>query len=433
MVEPDNSNRIIACHGCGQVAQLPDMEDKTTATCFRCGSKLFRKLPDSVDKTLALAFTSLILFIVSNIYPFLAMRIGGFIQETNLITGIVNLYHQGMPEIALLVLLTVLILPLFQIAGLIYIFLPLKLGFVSWKTAEVFRAMRYLQAWTMMEIYMLGILIAMIKLAKMAAIIPGLASVTFFLLICVLSAALSSLNPEDIWKRIPIKKDKPREDINQTDNNQIDNNKTDNKKETNLVGCHSCSLLCRLPVDDHHYTCPRCKAPLHIRKTDSINRTWALLIAAAILYFPANIFPITITGALGHVSADTILSGVIYFLFSGSWHIAIVIFVASVMVPLTKMIIFFYLLISVNRKSMKRPEDRTRLYHITEAVGRWSMVDVYVVTILVSLVQLGPLANIVAGPGAIYFAGVVVITMLAAESFDPRLIWDAMEESNEHK
>jgi len=428
MVESDNSNRIIACHGCGLVVQLPDMEDKTTATCFRCGSKLFRKLPDTVDKTLALAFTALLLFIVSNIYPFLAMRIGTIIQETNLITGIVNLYHQGMPGLALLVLLTVLILPLFQITGLIYIFLPLKLGFVSWKTAEVFRAMRYLQAWTMMEIYMLGILIAMIKLAKMAVIIPGLASFTFFLLICVLTAALSGLNPEDIWKRIPIKKERPRENINQTDNKR-----TDNKKETTLVGCHSCSLLCRLPVLDHHYICPRCNAPLHIRKTDSLNRTWALLIAAVILYFPANIFPITLTGAIGHVQADTIISGVIYFLFSGSWHIAIVIFVASVIVPLMKMIIFFYLLISVNRKSIKKPEDRTRLYHITEAVGRWSMVDVYVVTILVSLVKLGFLADIAAGPGAAYFAGVVVITMLAAESFDPRLIWDAMEESNEHK
>ena len=428
MDEPDNSNRIIACHGCGQVVQLPDMKDKTTAICFRCGSKLFHKLPDSVDKTLALAFTSLILFIVTNIYPFLAMRIGGFIQETNLITGLINLYHQGMPGLAILVLLTVLILPLFQIAGLIYIFLPLKLGFVPWKTVEIFRAMRYLQTWTMMEIYMLGILIAMIKLAKMAAIIPGLASVTFFLLTCVLTAALSGLNPEDIWKRIPIKKERPKEDIK-----QIDNKRADIKEETSLVGCHSCSLLCRLPVLDHQYICPRCKAPLHFRKTDSINRTWALLIAAAIIYFPANIFPITITGTLGHESTDTILSGVIYFLFSGSWHIAIVIFVASVIVPLMKMIIFFYLLISINQKSMKKPEDRTRLYRITEVVGRWSMVDVYVVTILVSLVQLGPLANIAAGPGAVYFAGVVIITMLAAKSFDPRLIWDAMEESNEHK
>jgi paraquat-inducible protein A len=158
-----------------------------------------------------------------------------------------------------------------------------------------------------------------------------------------------------------------------------------------------------------------------------------LIIAAVVFYFPANIFPITVTSALGHEQADTILSGVIYFFFSGSWHIALVIFVASVVVPLMKLITLIYLLISVQKKSTWKPEDRTRLYRITEAVGRWSMVDIYVVTILVSLVQLGPLANIVAGPAAIYFSGVVVITMIAAESFDPRLIWDAMEESNEHK
>ena len=418
MVESDNSNRVIACHGCGQVVQIPDMPDKTTAKCFRCGSRLFRKLPDTVDRTLALAFTSLILFIVTNIYPFLAMRMEGFIQESNLITGIVTLYHQGMPGLALLVILTVLILPLLQITGLIYIYLPLKLGFLPWKTAQVFRFIRFLQPWTMMEIYMLAILIAMVKLAKMATIIPGLASGTFLLLIFILAAALSGLNPEDIWKRIPIKKEQ---------------SEADNKEETTLVGCHSCSLLCRQPVLDNHYICPRCKAPLHIRKTNSIHRTWALLIASVIIYFPANIFPITLTSAVGHESADTILSGVIYFLFSGSWHIAIVIFVASIIVPLMKMIILFYLLISVHRKSMKKPKDRTRLYHITEAVGRWSMVDVYVVTIMVSLVQLGPLANVAAGPAAVYFAGVVVITMLAAATFDPRLIWDAMEESDEHK
>jgi len=418
MVESDNSNRVIACHGCGQVVQIPYMPDKTTAKCFRCGSRLFRKLPDTVDRTLALAFTSLMLFIVTNIYPFLAMRIEGFIQESNLITGIVALYHQGMPGIALLVLLTVLILPLLQITGLIYIYLPLKLGFLPWKTAQVFRFIRFLQPWTMMEIYMLAILIAMIKLAKMATIIPGLASCTFLLLICILTAAISGLNPEDIWKRIPVQKEQPE---------------ADNNKETTLVGCHSCSLLCRQPVLDNHYICPRCKAPLHIRKTNSIHRTWALLIASVIIYFPANIFPITLTSAVGHESADTILSGVIYFLFSGSWHIAIVIFVASVIVPLMKMIILFYLLISVHRKSIKKPADRTRLYHITEAVGRWSMVDVFVVTIMVSLVQLGPLANVAAGPAAFYFAGVVVITMLAAATFDPRLIWDAMEESDEHK
>jgi paraquat-inducible protein A len=170
---------------------------------------------------------------------------------------------------------------------------------------------------------------------------------------------------------------------------------------------------------------------LHSRKPNSIARTWALVIAAFIFYIPANVLPITNVISFGKAQADTIMSGVIYFVKSGSWPIALVIFVASVFVPLLKLFLLSFLLISVQRKSQWRPKDRTRLYRITEAIGRWSMTDIYVVTILVALVRLGSLATIEAGPGAIFFAGVVIITIFAAMSFDPRLIWDAQEPNNE--
>jgi paraquat-inducible protein A len=139
----------------------------------------------------------------------------------------------------------------------------------------------------------------------------------------------------------------------------------------------------------------------------------------------------TITSALGKTQSDTIMSGVIYFLLHGSPEIGVVIFVASIFLPLLKLIVLAYLLISVQRKSAWRPRDRTQLYRIIEAIGRWSMVDVFVVTILVALVKLGVFASIDAGPAAVYFASVVVITLIAAESFDPRLIWDALEENHE--
>ncbi len=197
-----------------------------------------------------------------------------------------------------------------------------------------------------------------------------------------------------------------------------------------LVSCHRCHLLCR-PAEAGRAVCPRCGASLHSRKPNSIARTWALVMAAAVFYIPANLLPITHTTSLGAVQSDTIMSGVIYFIHSGSWPIALVIFVASVFVPLLKLLILCFLLISVQRRWQWRPVDRTRLYGLTEAIGRWSMLDIYVVTILVALVQLGALANIAAGPGALFFAAVVVITMLAAESFDPRLIWDGMEDSND--
>jgi paraquat-inducible protein A len=204
-------------------------------------------------------------------------------------------------------------------------------------------------------------------------------------------------------------------------------------RKLGLISCPDCHLLSRTPktVSPGFATCPRCGEVLHQRKPNSLVRTWSLVIAAMVFYVPANVLPITITSALGNVSADTIMSGVIYFIHSGSWEIALVIFVASVFVPFLKFAILIYLLLSVQLKSIKRPKDRTRFYRFTEAIGRWSMLDIYVVTILIALVKLGILANIEAGPAALYFAAVVVITMIAAESFDPRLIWDVVEEKDE--
>jgi paraquat-inducible protein A len=190
--------------------------------------------------------------------------------------------------------------------------------------------------------------------------------------------------------------------------------------------CHDCGLLCRLPSHAAG-RCPRCGAEVHERKPRSLERTWAWLIAAALCYLPANLLPIMKVTSLGRAQADTIMSGVVYLLLHGMWPLALVVFVASVFVPLLKLAILLGLLLSVHRGSRWRPVDRTRLYRITELIGRWSMVDIFVVTILVALVHLGNLATVEAQTGAVFFGAVVVLTMLAAESFDPRLIWDRLE------
>jgi paraquat-inducible protein A len=184
-------------------------------------------------------------------------------------------------------------------------------------------------------------------------------------------------------------------------------------------------MLSRLPREAAHgAACPRCGAELHARKPQSLQRTWALVIAALLCYAPANLFPVMTVTSLGRAQSDTILSGVVFLLNHGMWPLAVVVFTASIFVPMAKLLILGFLLISVQRGSAWRPAERTRLYRITEAIGRWSMVDIYVVTILVALVRLGNLATIEAGAGAVFFGAVVVLTMLAAESFDPRLIWD---------
>ncbi len=195
--------------------------------------------------------------------------------------------------------------------------------------------------------------------------------------------------------------------------------------QAGLLGCHSCGLLTPLAPDSIQ-RCRRCGERLHQRHPNSINRSWALLIAAVVFYIPANLLPITLTTALGNTEGDTIMQGVIYFIGSGEWPIALVIFTASIMVPTLKIISMTYLLLSAQRRRIGQCVNRTRLYRVVELVGRWSMIDVFVVTIMVALVQLGSVANVQAGPGAPYFCAVVVITMLAAASFDPRLIWDGL-------
>ncbi len=198
-----------------------------------------------------------------------------------------------------------------------------------------------------------------------------------------------------------------------------------------LTSCLSCHLLCERGERSAGRICPRCGARLHDRKPNSLARTWALVLAAFIFYIPANVLPITIVISLGKAQSDTIMSGVIYFIHSGMWPIALVIFLASIFIPLLKLLVLIFLLISVQCRSSWRRRDRTRLYLIVEIIGRWSMVDIFVVTILVALVQLGGLATIHAGPGAVFFGAVVVITIFAAMSFDPRLIWDAEEATHE--
>jgi paraquat-inducible protein A len=197
--------------------------------------------------------------------------------------------------------------------------------------------------------------------------------------------------------------------------------------EASCARCHDCGLLSRMPGHAHEASCPRCGGALHFRKQRSLERTWALVIAAIVCYVPANLFPVMTVISLGKRQSDTIMSGVVYLLMHHMWPLALIIFIASVFVPLMKLVILVSLLISVHRRSSWRPVDRTRLYRLTELIGRWSMVDIYVVTILVALVRLGNLATIEAGAGAVFFGAVVVLTILAAESFDPRLIWDTCE------
>ncbi|WP_241019011.1 paraquat-inducible protein A [Paraburkholderia sp. Tr-20389] len=198
-----------------------------------------------------------------------------------------------------------------------------------------------------------------------------------------------------------------------------------------LIACHACSRVQPRVRSKEPQRCTRCGAIMHRRNPDSLMRTWALLIAAAVLYIPANLLPVMHTSSLLGAEDDTIMSGVVYFWTSGDWPLAMIVFIASILVPMLKLSVLALLTCTAQRHSRWRPLERTKLYRIVERIGRWSMLDIFVITLTVALVRFKSLAVITAGPGALAFGSVVILTMIASMQFDPRLIWDDVDKDQD--
>jgi paraquat-inducible protein A len=193
---------LVACHECDLLQHIPRQRQGGKSYCRRCNAVLHRSVRDSLDRTLAMTFAGLVLFIVANSFPFLSFKMQGQVTQTTLATGVIDLYQQGMWELALLVLMTSILVPLLQLLLLIYVLLPIKLSRTPWMLAQVFRFQQSLGPWGMMEVFMLGILVAVVKLVDMAQIIPGLALWSFALLIFMLAGAAAALDPEIVWDRV---------------------------------------------------------------------------------------------------------------------------------------------------------------------------------------------------------------------------------------
>ena len=411
---------VHACHHCGLLQTLPvnTLSETRRLHCQRCGSLLIKETTDSLQITLALTLTALLLLVITLIYPFMELHVEGKSQEATLLTGIEYFYHNEMVLLAGIVALTCVVFPLLLLSSLTYILIPMNMGRVALGTDIVLRVFKWVVPWSMMEVFLLGILISAVKLGKLATMESGLGLWAFITLIITSTIIFACLNLGDIWRKVPLRR--PVLDPRHTRYHAV---------------CSVCHLTLgwptKLPVNKS-LSCPRCQAKVNYRKPKSIQRATALVIAAGVLYIPANLLPITQTSFLGTEQSDTIMSGVLYFMSSGSWHIALVIFVASVFIPLVKLFILAFLIIATKGNVRLSPKKCTTLYHLTEIVGRWSMVDVFVVTVLVAMVQLKPFAMIKPGVGVVYFAVVVVLTMLAAESFDPRLLWKLSDQPNPH-
>ncbi len=411
---------IVSCHDCGLLQQISHMPEDGAARCCQCDATLRQrqriKPAKSIEHTLALVITAIVLFTIANVLPIVQVQAEGHEMAATLFACVDYLFANDMALLGGLVFLTSIGAPAIQLTGLLYILLPVNFNHIPPFAPQVYRLVRIITSWSMLEVLMLGILVSVAKLSALATVVPSIALWTFALLMIFIAAILNDLDTEMLWEQIS-----PKIQANQTQYDQLN---------TQLTHCHNCHLLCTVS-EEHEICCPRCDAAVHFRKPDSLNRCTALVIAATVMYIPANLLPVMVVTSLGKTEGDTIIIGVIHLASSGDLPLAIILFIASICVPMIKLVILYFLLITVHFKSQWRPKERTHLYRLTEVIGRWSMVDIFVATLMATLIQIQGLMVIEVGVGAVAFGAVVVLTMFAAMTFDPRLIWDNMEKVNE--
>lgn len=371
-------------------------------------------MPRSLDHSTALYLAAMILFLLANTFPFVALQFGDRVEQSLLVSGGFALQRAGMGGIGLLVLLTSVIFPFLTISGMLYLLLPRRFGYRLPGTTPVWRLVRALNPWSLVGVFMLGLLVSIVKLQDMAAIVPGVAFYAFIGLLVISAAAVASFDRAALWPRVgPV----PGSAEAMPSMNSA--------AGMGYATCHTCDLLVRRSATDAASFCPRCGSAVHgTRFADSISRTWALLGSAVLLLVPANLFPVMTVTRFGMGEPNTILSGVMHLIEDGAWPLGLLVFFASFVVPISKIAVLMFLLITVQRGSAWRLRDRSFLYRVTEVVGAWSMVDIFLVGILVALVRMDGMATVYPGPGASFFGAAVVLTMMAAHAFDPRLIWD---------
>ncbi len=361
---------------------------------------------------MALAIAAMVALVVAVSFPFVSFTVRGIGNRIELTETATTLIGFQQPVVAIAVILSIVVLPAVYLIGVIWLQFGLLRGTPLPAGRSIARSLAHLHPWMMADVFIVGALVSLIKISGMAQVELGIAFWAFCTFALLLLVTTQSVDSDWLWFSLAGEPRAPGGARTGT-----------TAAPQGLTGCPTCGLVNRLSREGHGH-CVRCGERLHARHPYSLQRTWALLAAASILYLPANLYPIMTTTSLGHASPSTIIGGVVELVQMGSWPVATVIFVASVIVPVGKLVALAWLCLVVSRSDELNGVARTRLYRLTEFIGRWSMVDVFVVAILVALIRAGTLMSITPGPAALAFGGVVVLTMLAAMTFDPRLIWD---------
>jgi paraquat-inducible protein A len=398
----------VACHECDLLVELVGLEEGQKASCPRCGFTLTAQHNNARQRVIAFSLSSLIFLFFSFLFPFLTFSAQGQERGVTLMQSITVMVDEGFSSLALVIFVSTIAIPTSYLLSALYAYISLSRPLPLIGTQTSLKLMGFLKHWSMAEIFLIGILVSFIKIASLAEVSLGLSFWSFVLFILTMSAAILHIDQHQAWNWLKQKHTQSPPSIGRGDAH---------------LSCHVC-LSVNSEVEDN---CGICGSELHKRNKNSIQVTWALLITSVVLYLPANLLPIMRTNFLGEETANTILGGVVVLWQHGSYPIALVIFIASVLVPVGKIIALGLLCHTAQSKQKKSKRQKMKLYRATELVGRWSMVDVFVVAILVALIKLGNIMSIYPGWGALAFAFMVIVTVLAAISFDPRLIWDETE------
>ena len=425
--EPVRDTSLIACPHCDLLQRLPDLSSAASARCRRCNHELWRRREDSLNRTTALATAAALLYIVANTVPMLGLTVVGRAASTTVIGGAQRLWQDGQTTVAVLVLFTAIIAPGLQILLMLAIVLGARRQPIPGWVGILLRHQGTTQTWSMLEVMILGVLVALVKIADYATVIPGTALFVLGGLIVMLAAMQASFEPREVWDKIrwAIPPGRPTAGDRTIADSAAAKGGPPTAMQRRLQRCETCGLVSRPAMRQEEGRCPRCGAKSEFRRHASTERAWAFLIAAAICYVPANVLPVLTTTTAAGGESDTILQGVVLLWSPTGWPLSLIVLIASIMIPSAKIVALGYLLITVRRGAVRNNRQRIRLYRTVDFIGRWSMVDVFVDTFTAALVQLQPLMSVAPGPGLVFFAAVVVLTMLAVESFDPRLIWDA--------
>nr|WP_275436257.1 paraquat-inducible protein A [Vibrio sp. Of14-4] len=386
------------CHGCELPINLTLLEKGKSAYCPRCGTHLYRGGSPSLSGNLALAIACLLLYFPSHFFPFISIRLFGVMIPATLPSGIYTLFNEGFIFLSLLIFFCSSIAPFLLCVSVVTAHIGLKSKQFKLLKYSLY-TIRHLKTWVMIDVFLVSIAISCFKLQDHSDIYLGTGLYGFIMLQCMTLLLVTRVGIHSYWEKY-----KPERDYHFK------------MRELHCLHCHLSQ-----PYSD---VCTRCKKPIFRRKPHSIKTTWAYIVAASIAIFPANLIPISILITNGRRIEDTIFSGVASLVKSGMWGIALIIFVASIAVPVIKILGLSYLLISIQFKRHLLRRQRMAIYFIIKWIGRWSMMDLFVICIMMAVIDRGQILDFSPGFGAVAFGFVVLLTMFATESLDPRLIWD---------